>query len=64
MTLRAAAGGCNDCHTPGCLPANGKVDEKLWLIGDTFGWSGPWGSTYVTDLRLFVAILSEAQRLK
>jgi mono/diheme cytochrome c family protein len=56
--------GCNDCHTPGYLQADGKVDEKLWLTGDGFGWSGPWGTTYGTNLRLFVANLSEAQWLK
>ena len=56
--------GCNDCHTPGYLPAEGKVDERLWLTGDGFGWSGPWGTTYATNLRLFVANLSEAQWLK
>jgi mono/diheme cytochrome c family protein len=57
-------GSCNDCHTPGYLPAAGKVDEKLWLTGDGFGWSGPWGTTYGTNLRLFAASLSEAQWLK
>ena len=56
--------GCNDCHTPGYLPSDGRVDEKLWLTGDGFGWSGPWGTTYATNLRLFVANLSEAQWLQ
>jgi mono/diheme cytochrome c family protein len=53
--------GCNDCHTPGYLPSEGKVDEKLWLTGDGFGWRGPWGTTYATNLRLFVADMSQAQ---
>jgi mono/diheme cytochrome c family protein len=44
--------GCNDCHTPGYGPKEGKVDEKLWLTGDALGWSGPWGTTYATNLRL------------
>lgn len=56
--------GCNDCHTPGYLQAEGKVDEKLWLTGDAFGWRGPWGTTYATNLRLFVANLSQAQWLQ
>ena len=56
--------GCNACHTQGYTAAAGKVDEKLWLTGDGFGWSGPWGTSYATNLRLFVANLSEAQWLK
>lgn len=56
--------GCNDCHTPGYLQAGGKVDEKLWLTGDGFGWSGPWGTSYATNLRLFASNLSEAQWLQ
>jgi mono/diheme cytochrome c family protein len=56
--------GCNDCHTPGYMQAEGKVDEKLWLTGDAFGWRGPWGTTYATNLRLFVNNLSQAQWLK
>jgi mono/diheme cytochrome c family protein len=53
--------GCNDCHTPGYLQSEGKVDEKLWLTGEGFGWRGPWGTTYATNLRLFVADMSQAQ---
>jgi mono/diheme cytochrome c family protein len=47
--------GCNDCHTPGYIVGEGKVDEKLWLTGDTLGWSGPWGTTYPPNLRLLLA---------
>ncbi|MEJ8854967.1 c-type cytochrome [Variovorax robiniae] len=56
-------GGCNDCHTPGYAPQNGKVDEKLWLTGDALGWAGPWGTTYPTNLRLLLAGMSEKQWL-
>jgi mono/diheme cytochrome c family protein len=55
--------GCNDCHTPGYLLSEGKVDEKLWLTGDKFGWRGPWGTTYAANLRLFVQGMTEAQWL-
>jgi mono/diheme cytochrome c family protein len=55
--------GCNDCHTPNYGPSNGKVDEKLWLTGDALGWSGPWGTTYATNLRLLMADMSEKQWL-
>lgn len=53
--------GCNDCHTPNYGPQNGKVDEKLWLTGDALGWSGPWGTTYGTNLRLLMQGFSRAQ---
>lgn len=46
--------GCNDCHTPGYGAANGNVAEKLWLTGDTLGWNGPWGTTYATNLRIYM----------
>lgn len=56
--------GCNDCHTPGYLLAEGKVPEKVWLTGDTLGWRGPWGTTYASNLRLFVQAMTEAQWVK
>jgi mono/diheme cytochrome c family protein len=55
--------GCNDCHTPGYAQQNGQVDEKLWLTGDALGWSGPWGTTYPTNLRLWMQKQSEAEWL-
>jgi len=51
--------GCNDCHTPGYLPANGNVPVDKWLTGDGFGWRGPWGTTYGANLRLFMQGISE-----
>lgn len=53
--------GCNDCHTPGYLLSEGKVPEKLWLTGDRFGWRGPWGTTYASNLRLIVGSITEDQ---
>jgi mono/diheme cytochrome c family protein len=53
--------GCNDCHTPGYLLSEGKTPEELWLTGDTFGWRGPWGTTYGPNLRIFVPTLTEDQ---
>ena len=50
--------GCNDCHTPGYGPAAGAVDESLWLTGDRLGFTGPWGTTYATNLRLLLAGMS------
>jgi mono/diheme cytochrome c family protein len=53
--------GCNDCHTPGYGPNDGKVDEKLWLTGDALGWSGPWGTTYASNLRLLLQGMTREQ---
>lgn len=55
--------GCNDCHTPGYTQLDGKVPEKLWLTGDKLGWHGPWGTTYASNLRLFMQTQTEAQWL-
>lgn len=56
-------GGCNDCHTAGYLMREGQVPEAQWLLGDRFGWSGPWGTTYATNLRLLIAEMTEAEWL-
>ena len=53
--------GCNDCHTAGYILGDGKVPVEQWLTGDSFGWRGPWGTTYGPNLRLFVAGLDEDQ---
>jgi mono/diheme cytochrome c family protein len=53
--------GCNDCHTPGYLATEGQTPEDLWLTGDTFGWRGPWGTTYGANLRMVLQGLSEDQ---
>lgn len=55
----AQVAGCNDCHTPGYMATNGQVPEAQWLTGDSFGWNGPWGTTYGSNLRLYVSKLSE-----
>lgn len=56
--------GCNDCHTPGYAAAQGRVREKDWLTGDHVGWSGPWGTTYATNLRLYMMQHSEDSWLR
>lgn len=53
--------GCNDCHTANYAVSDGNIPVSEWLRGDTFGWRGPWGTTYGTNLRLFVSTLSEQQ---
>jgi len=53
--------GCNDCHTPGYLLSEGNVSEENWFTGDSFGWRGPWGTTYGSNLRIFVNALTEDQ---
>jgi mono/diheme cytochrome c family protein len=53
--------GCNDCHTPNYPQSGGKVPEAEWLTGDAVGFSGPWGVSYPSNLRLLVQGMSEAQ---
>ena len=55
--------GCNDCHTPGYLLSGGKTPEDQWLVGDSFGWRGPWGTTYAVNLRSRLKGMDENQWL-
>ena len=55
--------GCNDCHSPGYMAKAGDVPEEHWLTGESFGWRGPWGTTYATNLRLSLNQLTEDQWL-
>jgi len=57
----ARIGGCNDCHTEGYLQNEGNVPVAEWLKGSSFGWRGPWGTTYPPNLRLYVKDLTESQ---
>ena len=57
-------GGCNDCHTPQYPAKGGKVPEAEWLTGDALGWQGPWGTTYATNLRLYMQDLTEDEWIK
>jgi len=50
---------CNDCHTKEWIATEAKIPEQEWLAGDVTGWSGPWGTTYAPNLRLFIRRLSE-----
>ena len=55
-------GNCNDCHTSGFAPSEGKVPESQWLLGDSIlGFRGPWGTTYAPNLRLTVSRMTEDQ---
>ena len=56
--------GCNDCHTAGYLKLKGKVPEKKWLTGDTFGWRGPLGTSYGSNLRLLINNFKEDEWIK
>lgn len=56
--------GCNDCHTANYAMSGGKVPEKEWLAGDALGWRGPWGTTYPTNLRLYMQDRTEDQWVK
>lgn len=55
-------GGCNDCHTPGFAMTNGASPaEADWLMGDSVGFSGPWGVSYPANLRLSLQNMTEEQ---
>ena len=60
----AKTAGCNDCHTPGYAMSGGKVPQSQWLVGDSLGWRGPWGTTYPVNLRLYMRDMSEATWVK
>jgi mono/diheme cytochrome c family protein len=53
--------GCNDCHTAGYAESGGRVPEQDWLKGDALGWKGPWGTTYASNLRLYMQDLDGAE---
>lgn len=55
--------GCNTCHTALYAVLGGKIPEEEWLTGDKVGWRGPWGTTYATNLRLYMRELTEEQWL-
>lgn len=58
-------GGCNDCHTPGYVEGvmmTGKaMPESDWLKGGEVGFSGPWGVSYPSNLRLSFQAMTEEQ---
>ena len=56
--------GCNDCHTPNFPMKGGEVPESEWLTGDALGWRGPWGTTYASNLRIYMQGMSEEQWIK
>jgi mono/diheme cytochrome c family protein len=57
----ARIAGCNDCHTPGYTQSGGEVPEARWLMGNSLGFRGAWGTTYPANLRLFMHSVSEEQ---
>jgi mono/diheme cytochrome c family protein len=56
--------GCHDCHTPMYALNGGDVDPATYLVGDSLGWQGPWGTTYAVNLRIFMQALSEEEWMK
>lgn len=47
----ARVAGCHDCHTPGYTQNSGRTRRDEWLTGDETAWTGPWGTTFATNLR-------------
>ena len=56
--------GCNTCHTALYGMLGGNIPESDWLTGDKVGWRGVWGTTYATNLRLYMQELTEEQWLQ
>jgi mono/diheme cytochrome c family protein len=54
-------GGCNDCHTAGYSAAEGRIEQSQWLMGNSLGWRGAWGTTYANNLRLLMNSMTEQQ---
>ena len=52
-------GHCNNCHTAGYVTTSGKIAEDRWLMGNPLGWRSKQGTTYGTNLRLYLQNLSE-----
>ena len=52
-------GGCNDCHTAGYAMSGAQMPEDQWLLGDSLGYRGPWGTTYPANLRTYFSRMSE-----
>jgi mono/diheme cytochrome c family protein len=52
---------CNSCHTEGYAVQAGDVPEDDWLRGSTLGRNGAWGTTYPTNLRLYLQDFTEEQ---
>ena len=60
----AQIAGCNDCHSAGYAMSGGRTPEKDWIMDEAVGWRGPWGTTYPTNLRLYLQDLTEDQWVK
>lgn len=50
----ARIAGCHDCHSPGFANSGGKTPPEQWFTGDRLGFSGPWGTTYPSNLRIAI----------
>lgn len=55
--------GCNDCHTTAYAERAGDVPMADWLTGQPVGFSGPWGTSYPSNLRLTLSRMTEDQWL-
>lgn len=56
--------GCNDCHTADYGNKVGQIPESQWLMGNSVGWYGPWGTTYPPNLRIVAHGLTQKGWIK
>ena len=54
-------GHCNNCHTANYGVLEGNVPEKDWVKGSRAGHRGTWGTTYPSNLRTNVGLMTESQ---
>lgn len=57
-------GACNDCHTDGWDEKGSAIPREERLMGSSFGWHGPWGTSYAKNLRLAAAEMTEEEWLE
>jgi hypothetical protein len=55
--------GCNDCHTQDYMIKRSKTPEEDWLVGNTLGFRGTYGTSYPTNLRLLLNNMTEDEWL-
>ena len=50
--------GCNDCHSAGYAQSAGTLPQSQWLMGNPVGQAGSWGTTYASNLRIYMKDLT------
>ena len=54
----AMIGGCNDGHTARFAESGGNVPESDRFTGSALGHSGPWGTTFASNLHIAIGSMT------